>query len=570
MSLLDVRGLTVGYESPRETVWAVRDVSFSLEPGRVLGLVGESGCGKTTLALTLLRLLPSPGRVVSGAIDLNGEPLLEKSDAEMRRVRGSRVALVPQAAMNALDPVYTVRSLVAEAIRKQSPIRRREAAGRATELLDAVGIDASRAAAYPHELSGGMRQRVTIAMALANDPDIVIADEPVTGLDVIVQAQIVDLLRRLQAERGLAMLFISHDLGVVRHISDDLLVMRDGEIVETGLVGEITTAPSHPYTRLLLEAAPSLDGETTHPPSGRSSSDPLLRLVDIDKSFSRGRRARSRQSVIALDGVSLEVGAGEIVGLIGESGSGKTTLARLALGLLSPDRGDVIFDETPLSMLDKRSLRMLRRSLHLVFQDPYESLSPRMRVGALVGEPLRIHEGKWPRLTDQRILEALEEVDLRPASEYTRRYPHELSGGQRQRVALARALVVRPRLIVADEPTSMLDVPLRTGLLATMELLRQRHAIAFLFITHDLALARSFCDRIAVIEHGRIVEAGPTDEVLTHPRHPYTQALLDAARDLKPPAGANASADNRSQHEANRPLTVRPNGTGQPTRGETE
>ncbi|MPZ65830.1 MAG: dipeptide ABC transporter ATP-binding protein [Pseudonocardiaceae bacterium] len=547
-ALLTVTDLSTAYLGDREPVRAVRDVSFELRRSEVLGVVGHSGCGKTTLAMSLLRLVKPPGKITAGDVDFDGEKLFRRPRARMSGIRGVRMSLIPQAAMNVLDPLRTARASVAEIITAHRDTSRSAARERAGALLGSVGLSQDRFDAYPHELSGGMRQRVVTAMALVNEPVLVIADEPVTGLDVIVQAQILELLSELRARDALSILFISHDLGAVAKLADRIMVMEAGRVVELGPTDQVICAPVHPYTRRLVAATPRLDAPAAPPgpsngpaPGAPDRVDaPLLRLVDVRKHFSGGHRLHRRKAVVkAVDGVSLNVAPGEIVGIIGESGSGKSTVARLILGLIRPDRGQVVFDGSDIARLPENRLREMRRSMHLVFQDPYDSLSPKMRVRELVGEPLVIHGSVGGGGLHDRVLEALEETDLRPAIEFAERYPNELSGGQRQRVALARALVLRPRLIVADEPTSMLDVPLRAGLLATMRSLRSRHGVTFVFITHDLALARIFCDRVAVMFRGQIVELGPTDRIIAAPGHPYTEALLTAARDLRPVVAAS-------------------------------
>lgn len=551
MTLLRVAGLSTVYWTGHIPVRAVEDVSFDLDHGRSLGIVGESGSGKTTLAMSLLRLIKPPGKIIAGRVEFEGESIFDRPRARMREVRGARMSLIPQAAMNALNPARTALACVAECIRAHQPVDAASAHDRAAALLAAVQIPHDRFDAYPHELSGGMRQRTVIAMALANDPTLVIADEPVTGLDVIVQAQILELLRQLRSERGLSMIFISHDLPVVASVCDSLMVMKGGRAVESGGVTQLMSTPSHDYTRKLLAATPWLDAPATpyargraptrartHRPEGQGSRSrvPVLELCDVRKSFARHQRGIRRGKVVhAVDGVTLTIAEGEIVGLIGESGSGKSTIARLVLGLVPSDAGNIRFDGASLEGLPEREWRQHRRRMHLIFQDPYEALSRRMRVRDLVAEPLKIHR-LWGRPDSaQRIREALTEANLLPIDTYENRFPGELSGGQRQRVALARSLVMRPRLIIADEPTSMLDASLRLDLLATMAQVRERHDTAFLFITHDLALVRGFCDRVAVLHRGRIVEVGPTAQVVTTPQHPYTQELVKAVRDLQRP-----------------------------------
>lgn len=575
MTLLRVSGLSTVYWAEPVPVRAVQDVSFTLEPGRSLGVVGESGSGKTTLAMSLLRLVKPPGKIIDGQVEFEGEPIFRRPRARMRDIRGTRMSLIPQAAMHALNPVRTARACVAEVVRAHQDVTARAASHRAATLLDAVQIPQERFDAYPHELSGGMRQRTVIAMALANDPTLVIADEPVTGLDVIVQAQILTLLRRLRTTFDLSMVFISHDLPVVASVCDTLMVMRDGRVVESGPVAQVMSAPRHDYTRTLLAATPWIDGHGApqgngRPPArtgGRARNDdpagtPVLELRGVRKSFARHvRGARSNQAVHAVAGATLTVGDGEIVGLIGESGSGKSTIARLVLGLVQPDAGSIRLRGTAVEDLSDRGWRRHRRAMHLIFQDPYEALSQRMRVRDLVAEPLAIHKVCGGAESAERVREALTEVDLRPVDAYLHRFPAELSGGQRQRVALARGLILRPHLIVADEPTSMLDASLRLDLLRTMSRLRERHHTAFLFITHDLALVRGFCDRVAVLHRGRVVEVGVTEQIVDAPNHPYTRALIRAVRDLQRP-----SVPAAGQHEGDHVGPCRGRHQGDPDR----
>jgi ABC-type glutathione transport system ATPase component/ABC-type dipeptide/oligopeptide/nickel transport system permease subunit len=552
--VLEVRELSVHYETSGAPVRAVDRVDVVVQRGQIVGLVGESGSGKSTLAMTLMGLLRPPARVVAGNVRLEGRDVGKARRSLLAAVRGRSLALVPQSAMNSLNPAYTIHRQVAEAAALTRDAA--EAAREATELLELVGIPVTRHQAYPHELSGGMRQRVVIAMAVANRPSLLIADEPVTGLDVVTQARILRLLLDLRARFGMAMLLISHDLPLVAHAADEMLVMYGGKIVERDATAAVSGNPQHPYTRHLLRAFPTLhgpradlaalSGETavltsvaTHSGDGRGSaagavaSDVLLDVRAVCKVYERrGALARAVGHVAALDDVSLAVAPGEIVGLVGQSGAGKSTLARLILGLEHPDAGEVLLRGVDLASIGARALRAARRRLALILQDPYESLHPGMRVGRAVAEPLLV-AGVPSAERAARAADALEEVGLTPASSYVQRYPHELSGGQRQRLAIARALVGRPDLVIADEPTSMLDASVRAGILQLITRMRDHHGTAFVFITHDLAMARYVADRIAVMQGGQIVEVAETEHLIASPAHPYTQTLLEASESVR-------------------------------------
>jgi ABC-type glutathione transport system ATPase component/ABC-type dipeptide/oligopeptide/nickel transport system permease subunit len=506
--LLEIEALTIEYGERR----AVDGASLKLPRGRTLGVVGASGSGKSTLVFAVMGLLRAPARITSGRVLLAGEDLLGAPEKRLRELRGDRVALVPQTAMNALNPILPVANQIAEAIRLHRPVSRKTARERALEMLEAVGIPRARAGSYPHEFSGGMRQRAVIAMALANEPDLLVVDEPTTGLDPRIQGEILRLLKRLQREMNLAILLISHDLPVVSRTVDTLAVMQEGRIVEAGPADEILSRPQHPYTRRLLQAARP---ERLRPPLTSTDRTPLLRLEGVSKAY---------RNAIAADRISFEVREGEVVGLIGESGAGKSTLACMILGLERPDAGQIRFENRVLNDLSRRELRAARKRLHLVFQDPYQSLPEHLRVREIVSEPLRIH-GE-PKVED-RMQQALREVDLDPAR-YAERYPSELSGGERQRVALARAGVLQPRLVVLDEPTSMLDAGLRKDLLESLERLKEDLGVSYLCITHDLLLARAFCDRLVVLRRGRVVERGPVESVIRKPKEPYTRQLVRA------------------------------------------
>jgi len=493
---------------------AVRDVSMGIAAGTTLGLVGESGSGKSTLAMAVLRLLPPGARIVSGAFHVGPHEMAALPPGALPALRGRIVALVPQSAMNALNPVRTIRAQILAALRLHDPRADRR---RPDELLAAVRLPLDRGAAYPHELSGGMRQRAVIAIALANRPSVLIADEPTTGLDVLVQADMMALLRDLRERLGLTVLFVTHDLPLVARAAERLAIMHAGRLVEEGAPAALAAAGAHPHTRALFDNAPRLRADKLW--RRPTPAGPVL--LEIDKAsllYSGGLASRllGGRPVAALRDASLTVREGEVVGLVGGSGAGKTSLARLALGLRAPTSGTVRLAGAP---------PRPGAVAHMVFQDPYQSMRPGARVVDVVSEPLRIRGAPDPAA----VRAALEAVQLPGDPAFAARRLASLSGGQRQRVAFARALVTRPRLILADEPTSMLDQSLRAGLLGLMEALRAREGVAFLFITHDLALARHFCDRIAVLHDGRIVEDGAADEVALHPRHPRTQALMRAA-----------------------------------------
>jgi ABC-type glutathione transport system ATPase component len=529
-SLLSVRDLRVGFATEEGPVPAVAGVSFELEPGEVLALVGESGSGKTVTAQTLIGLTRSPNTRIEGSVLLRGQELLGAPEAELRAVRGRRIAMVFQDPMTSLNPIYRVGKQIVEAVRAhRREVGDEEARKLAIEMLDAVGIPdpEQRIDVYPHQLSGGMRQRAMIAMALALEPEILIADEPTTALDVTVQAQILDLLRRLNRERGLATLLITHDLGVVAEIADRVLVMHEGQIVERGDLDEVFYSPKDPYTRSLLGAVIRLD----QPLPGRPARQrqPLLEVTDLVRHFPVRRgtlRDREIGRVAAVDGVSLRLESGETLGLVGESGSGKSTLCRMILRLLKPDSGSVRFEGREIAQLTQRQLRPLRPHMQMIFQDPQASLNPRKRVGQIVVEPLRLRgvTSAAERRSQARAL--LERVGLAP--EHYDRYPSQLSGGQQQRVGVARALAMHPKLIVADEPVSRLDVTIRAQILDLLAELQEEFGLSYLFVAHDIGVVRHVSDRIAVMHQGQIVEEGSTARICERPLHPYTRSLLEA------------------------------------------
>jgi peptide/nickel transport system ATP-binding protein len=530
--------VSVHYQAQRGDIPAVRGVNLRLAAGETLGLAGESGCGKSTLAMSVLRLLPSTARV-DGEILLDGADVGAMTWGRLRALRWASASVVFQGAMHALNPVRRVGEQIAEPIvvhggpPTQSALRRRVA-----ELLDQVELPTSKARAYPHELSGGQKQRIMIAMALACQPRLVIADEPTTALDVIVQAQVLDLVTRLVAEQGIGLVMISHDLAVLAATCQRLAIMYQGQIVEEGESHSVIRNPRHPHTKALAAAFPTVGDRASRyapattsplglpePPSGLTM-EPLLRTEDLRVTF----HGRNREVTNAVAGVNIEVGRGEIVALVGQSGSGKTTLARTILGLQKPSRGRVIFEGEPVPTTS-RGLRAYRRQVQLVLQDPTSALNPRQSVYEAVAEGLRIHRlGGDER---ERVAAALRDAELRPPEEFMPALPRALSGGQRQRVVIAGALALEPRLLVADEPVASLDASVRGEILALLLRLRARLGLAALVITHDLGLAWNIADRVAVMYRGELVEVGPVDEVLGDPRHDYTKALLAALPDAE-------------------------------------
>ncbi len=528
--LLSVEGLRVGFATEGGRVQAVDGVSFELAPGEVLAIVGESGSGKSVTAQTIIGLTRSPNAEIEGSIHLGEIELVEADEEELRKVRGERIAMVFQDPMTSFNPVYRVGAQLVEAIVAHRPRMTRAAARQsAVELLGAVGLrnPDRQANRYPHELSGGMRQRAMIAMALTLEPEVLIADEPTTALDVTIQAQILELLRRLNRERGLATILITHDFGVVAEMADRVLVMHDGKIVERGDLDAVFYSPEDPYTRKLLGAVVRLDQA---PPLRTSrGKSPLLEVTDLVKHFPVKRGLlfnREVDQVRAVDGVSFGVAKGETLGLVGESGSGKSTLSRTVLQLLTPTSGSVRFEGREIAGLSRRQMRPLRADMQLVFQDPYASLNPRKRVGQIVGEPLRVQGRASGAELRSRVQELLDRVGLSAA--HYNRYPHEFSGGQRQRVGIARALALRPKLIIADEPVSALDVSIRAQILDLLSDLQEEFGLTYVFVAHDIGVVRHVSDRIAVMHEGKIVEQGPADQVCERPSDPYTKALLAA------------------------------------------
>ncbi len=532
MPLLAVRDLSVSFAVEGAKVEAVRHVSFDIERGASMALVGESGSGKSVTALSIMQLLPYPkARHPSGSIRFQGEELIGAPDARMQRVRGDRIAMIFQEPMTSLNPLHTIEKQINEVLRVHKHLSRRAAHARTLELLRLVGLPEAerRLDAYPHQLSGGQRQRVMIAMALANEPDLLIADEPTTALDVTIQAQILTLLAELRAKFGMALLLITHDLGVVRKMVERVCVMSAGEIVEAGATREIFESPQHPYTRRLLAAEPRRMARAP-----RADAPVVMEAHDVRVWFPirRGLLRRMVGHIKAVDGVSLTVREGQTVGVVGESGSGKTTLG-LALLRLQSCQGRIRFGGVELQSMSSRELRPLRRAMQIVFQDPFGALSPRMSIAQIVGEGLGVH-GIGATAAERRELidGALREVGLDPA--LRDRYPHEFSGGQRQRIAIARAMVLKPRFVVLDEPTSALDMSVQAQVVDLLRELQARHRLAYLFISHDLKVIRAVSDEILVMRDGRVVEQGPTERIFEQPEQAYTRALMAAAFDLEP------------------------------------
>ena len=551
MSLLTIENLGVRFHVAGAHVEAVHSASLHIERGETVALVGESGSGKSATALSVLQLLPYPrASHPHGSVRLDGEELLGAASARLQKLRGNRVAMVFQEPMTSLNPLHSIEKQLGETLTLHRGLSRAAARTRAIDLLELVGLsDAEkRLDAWPHQLSGGQRQRVMIAMALANEPDLLIADEPTTALDVTIQAQILALLRALQARFGMAILLITHDLGIVRQMADRVYVMSTGQIVEHNATEALFTSPQHPYTRTLLAAEPQGD-----PPRIDATAPAVVHAEEVRVHFAikRGLLRRTVGHVKAVDGLSLSVRAGQTVGVVGESGSGKTTLGQ-ALLRLGPIEGTIAFDSRDIQGWSQKEIRPLRRQMQIVFQDPFASLSPRLSAFQIIEEGLLVH-AIGPTYAERRqlVADAMAEVGLDPAT--MDRYPHEFSGGQRQRIAIARAMVLKPRFVVLDEPTSALDKTVQAQIVELLLQLQQRHGLAYLFISHDLKVVRALASELIVMKDGQVVEQGPAQRIFTAPQAAYTRALFAAAFALEAlDAGAARG------HGPTRPLNLPP------------
>ncbi|TGV11805.1 ABC transporter ATP-binding protein [Mesorhizobium sp. M8A.F.Ca.ET.173.01.1.1] len=535
--LLSVQDLSVAFSQGGGQSVAVDHISFDIARGETVALVGESGSGKSVSALSVLKLLPYPSAShPSGKILFQGADLLAMSEKQLRQVRGNKITMIFQEPMTSLNPLHTIEHQIVEILKLHQGMGDRPAKARTLALLNEVGIrdPQKRLDAYPHQLSGGQRQRVMIAMALANEPELLIADEPTTALDVTVQAQILELLAGLKSRKSMSMLFITHDLGIVRKIADRVCVMTKGKIVETGPTKDIFANPQHPYTRHLLAAEPK-----GKPPAANADAKPVMTGKDIKVWFpiKQGFFRRTVDHVKAVDGIDVTVRAGQTLGVVGESGSGKTTLG-LALARMISSTGTIQFNGRDINQLTFNAMRPLRRELQIVFQDPFGSLSPRMSIAEIIEEGLKIHEPKLsPDERDDKVAAVLNEVGLDPATR--NRYPHEFSGGQRQRVAIARAMVLNPRFVMLDEPTSALDMSVQAQVVDLLRNLQAKHDLAYLFISHDLKVIRALANDVIVMRNGQIVEAGPSEQIFGNPQTDYTRALISAAFKIETaPTGA--------------------------------
>ena len=534
-TLLEVRDLSVSFKTIVERSDAVKNVSFDISSGETVAIVGESGSGKTVTALSIMQLLPYPNAFhPSGSIKYEKQELLGASQDVLQDYRGDRIGMIFQEPQTSLNPLHTISKQISETLIIHRGMSKSDAADRSLELLELVRIRnaSERMNSFPHQLSGGQRQRVMIAMAIANEPGLLIADEPTTALDVTIQAEILTLLRDLQQKLGMSMLLISHDLNIVRKLADRICVMRHGELVETGTNRQVFENPQHSYTQMLLDAEPS----------GRSEEPAATAPVVIDSEsvrvwfpVRRGVLRRTVGHIKAVDDVSVTVRQGETVGVVGESGSGKTSLALALLRLIS-SRGSIRFEGQEIQGKKSTELRELRRGIQIVFQDPYGSLSPRMTVSEIIAEGLRVHEKHLSGdEREQRVIEVMNEVDLDANTRH--RYPHEFSGGQRQRISIARAIILKPKFIVLDEPTSALDRSVQSQIIDLLRRLQSNHSLAYMFISHDLAVVRAMASSVIVLREGVVVEQGATDQIYSNPQDPYTQALISAAVDLELSSG---------------------------------
>ncbi len=559
-NLVRIENLAINFRTDEGIVNAVKGISFNIPKGKTVGLVGESGSGKSVTALSIMRLIPNPpGEIISGRIDFQGEDLRTLSEAKMRQVRGNKISMIFQEPMTSLNPVFTVGDQIAETLVLHQNMSKQQAFARSIELMEQVGIPdpKKRVHSYPHEMSGGQRQRVMIAMAIACEPDLLIADEPTTALDVTIQKQILDLISNLQKKYGMSVLFITHDLGVIGDIADDVVVMYKGNIVEQGTKEEIFRSPKHPYTKGLIACRPTLDHNPVRLPTVSDFMTPdgvektydktllkrekpvreisatknplLLEIKNVKKYFplEKGIFGKVKSWVPAVDDVSLKVYKGRTLGLVGESGCGKTTLGRTLLRLIEPTAGEIFYAGQDITKLGKEEMRALRRKIQIIFQDPYASLNPRMTIGSALMEPLIIHGiGKSKAEREQRARDLLSRVGMEPGM--VNRYPHEFSGGQRQRICIARALAVEPEFIVCDESVSALDVSIQAQILNLLLDLQDEFNLTYIFISHDLAVVKYISDEIAVMNAGKVVEMSEANEIYRNPKDAYTKKLLSA------------------------------------------
>lgn len=563
MSLLEVKNLTIEYPSRYGIFNAVKDLSFAIEKGEIVGVVGESGAGKSTIGNAIIDLLSPPGRIAKGDIFLNGQRISGQSEQWMQGIRGARIGFIFQDPMTSLNPLFTIEQQLVETILANTPLDAQQAYDKALSLLTAVGINepALRIKQYPHQFSGGMRQRVVIAIALSCDPELIIADEPTTALDVSIQDQILELIKSLCKERQVGCMLVTHDMGVVSHVTDKVAVMYRGELVEFGKTAQVLGAPNHPYTRSLISAVPRSDVKLVRFPlvsyiedvSGpdnaidlknhwlgqsqdqRAYEGALLRVENVNLKFvtKDSLFAHRREYVHACRDISFIINEGETFGLVGESGSGKSTIARAITGLYPPDNGNIIFEGIDLSALTSEAKRRpLRRQMQMVFQNPYSSMNPRMKVAQIIAEPIRFHRlAESEQQIEQIVADLLDHVGLGRGAGL--KYPHEFSGGQRQRISIARALATRPRLLICDEPTSALDVSVQAQILNLLKDLQQELGLTMLFISHDLPVIRQMCDRIGVMQHGQLVEVSSTETLFTHAKHPYSRKLISLMPEFK-------------------------------------
>jgi len=532
-NILEVSNLSVNFGKGKKSVCAVKNVSFSLNKGETIALVGESGSGKSITALSLMQLLPYPlaSHGDKSSILFNDQELINAENSVMRHIRGRQIGMIFQEPLSSLNPLHTIERQIGEVLKIHQMMNDGDTRQKVKDLLDMVQLPnlKERMNAYPHELSGGQRQRVMIAMALANNPEILIADEPTTALDVTVQAQILNLLEQLKKEIDLSLIMITHDLSIVEKMADKVCVMKQGNIVEQGNTEEIYSSPSHEYTKMLLSSRP----ETSSPELNNINSKILIKADNIKVHFPKKKNffGKVTESLKAVDNISIKIKQGQTLGIVGESGSGKSTLG-LALIKLINSQGSINFDENDLLNMSKKELRNLRSDMQIVFQDPYGSLSPRMSVTQIIGEGLEVHHPNMSKEDiDKRVIEVLEDVQLPPEARH--RYPHEFSGGQRQRISIARALILKPKFIVLDEPTSALDVSVQLQVVKLLTELQKKHDLTYMFISHDLRIVRAISHEIAVMKDGQIVEYGKSNNVFSNPKHEYTKTLINAALNLK-------------------------------------